>query len=96
MHASNRTLQNILHKVSLKYRKPRKKWLLKTSDLLKPAKFCRKVKKHKFTEKFWDNEMSLDIDDDGFQFKNNPRDETKAFKGRDWRKKQKDCPTVVG
>ena len=87
MHDSNRNLQNILHKGSSKYWKSQKKRLLKRSDLRKLVKFCTKVKKYKLTEKLWNNQMSLDIDGGGFQFKKNPRDEPKAFKRRDWRKK---------
>ena len=49
MHVCNITTRNILHKGGYKYRKSRKKGLLKESDLEKRAKFCIKVKKHKLT-----------------------------------------------
>ena len=87
MHVCNRTVRNILHKGGYKYRKSRKKGLLKKSDLQKRVKFCRKVKKHKLTQEFWNNQMSLYIDGKGFQYKQNPRDQARAPKAREWRKK---------
>ena len=87
MHVCNRTIWNILHKGGYKYRKSRKKRLLKKSDRQKRVKFCRKVKKHKLTQEFWNNQMSLCVDGKGFQYKQNPRDQARAPKAREWRKK---------
>ena len=39
--------------------------------------------------------MSLYIDDKGFQYKQNPRDQARAHKAREWTENQKDYPTVV-
>ena len=87
MSVFNRTVQNILHKGGYKYQKSRKKGLLKTSNPQKRVKSCRKVKKHKLTQEFSNNQMSLYIDEKGFQYKQSPRDQTRTLKAREWRKK---------
>ena len=89
MHVCNKTIRNILNKGGYKYRISRKKRLLKKSDLQKRVTFCRKVKKLKLTQKFWNNQMSLYIDGNGFHYKQNPRDQARAPKVRGWRKKSK-------
>ena len=94
MHVCNRTIRNILHKGGYKYQKSRKKGLLKKRDLQNRVKFCRKVKKHKLTQEFWCHFRCHD--GTGFQYKQNPKDQARAPKVREWRKKSEglpyDCP----
>ena len=87
MHVCNKTVRNIFHKGGYKHQKSRKKELLKKSGLQKCVKFCRKVKKNKLTQEFWNIQMSFYIDGKGFQYKQNPRDQARAFKAREWRTK---------
>ena len=95
IHVCDRTVQNILHKGGYKYQKSRKQRLLKKSDLQKRIKFCRKVKKHKLTQEFWNKQMSLYIDCEGFQYKQNPRDQARRLNQGNGEKNQKDYPTLV-
>ena len=87
MHAYNRTIRNIPCKGGYKNLKSRKRGLLKKIDLKIRAKFCRKVKKNKLTQELWNNRTSFNKDNKRFQYKQNPREQTRTPKTREWRKK---------
>ena len=87
MHAYNRTIWNIPCKGGYKNLKSRKRGLLKKIDLKIRVKFCRKVKKNKLTRELWNNRMSFKKDNKRFQYKQNPREQTRIPKTREWRKK---------
>lgn len=87
MHAYNRTIRNIPCKGGYKNLKSRKSGLLKNIDFQIRVKFCRKFKKNKLTQELWNNRMSFNKDGKRFQYEQNPREQTRAPKTREWRKK---------
>ena len=47
----------------------------------------RKTLRHHITQEFWNNEISMYLDGKGFEYKQNPRDQARAPKACEWRKK---------
>ncbi len=83
---SNRTVRRILNKEGYSYLQSRKKGLLTQQDLKARMIFCRKVRKLKLGQDFWNNNISFYFDGKGFEFKTNPLDQARAPKAREWRK----------
>ena len=84
---SNRTVRRVLHKAGYSYLQSRKKGLLSREDLQNRINFCKKIKKHKLDEDFWRNNISFYLDGKGFEWKQNPQDQARAPKAREWRKR---------
>ena len=86
-HVCNKSIRNILNKAGYFYLKSRKKGLLTMQDLIKRVRFCRKVKRHRLSQHFWSKRISIYLDGKGFAYKQNPKDQARAPKAREWRRK---------
>ena len=60
--------------------------MLKKADLAKRVKFCRTVKTLGFGPDLWTQGVSFYLDGKGYEYKNNPFDQARAPKAREWRK----------
>ncbi len=90
---SNRTVRRVLNSNGYRYFRSRKKGLLYRKDLKERMKFCRKIRKLKLGQDFWNFHISFYLDGKGFQYKSNPVDQAKAPKSRGWRKKTEGLKT---
>ena len=63
--------------------------MLHVADLKSRKKFCNKVLRKKLGQNFWNTGISLYLDGKGFEYKSNPRDQARAPKARQWRKRGK-------
>ena len=84
---SNRTIRRVLRNDGYSYLRSRKKGLMRKQDLKERMKFCRKVRKLKLGQDFWNHGISFCLDGKGFEFKSNPLDQAKAPRAREWRKR---------
>ena len=84
---SSRTVRRLLHKNGFHFLQARKKGLMKASDLVKRKAFCGRCKRLKLGFEFWTKGVSMYLDGKGFGWKQNPKDQALAPKGRIWRRK---------
>ena len=84
---SNRTIRRVLKDDGYSYLRSRKKGLMTKQDLKSRMRFCKKVRKLKLGQDFWNRHISFYLDGKGFEFKTNPLDQAKAPRAREWRKK---------
>jgi len=82
-----RTVRRILNQAGYHYCRSRKKGLLRRADLHARVDFCRKIRRRKLTQNFWENQISIYVDGKGFQFKTMPLDQARAPSAREWRKR---------
>ena len=84
---SNRTIRRCLNRKDIFYLQSRKKGLLGEQDLVDRLKFCKKLRKKKLNQGFWNTGISFYLDGKGFEFKTNPHDQARAPSAREWRKR---------
>lgn len=80
-----RTIRRVLNSFGYRYLRSRKKGLMTIKDKMKRVKFCRKIKKLRMGQEFWNKYISFYLDGKGFQFKTNPHGQARAPKAREWR-----------
>ena len=69
------------------YLRSRKKGLLSPTDLKNRLRFCRRMRKFKIGQEFWNRHIAFYLDGKGFEYKKNPFDQARAPKVREWRRK---------
>ena len=84
---SNRTVRRVMNEEGYGYLRSRKKGLLSANDMKNRKKFCRKIRKFKLGQDFWNRHISFYLDGKGFEYKTNPFDQARAPKAREWRRK---------
>jgi len=82
-----RSITRELNRAGYHYRRSRKKGLLREPDLKARLSFCRKIRKLKLKQNFWNDSIALYIDGKGFQYKTKPLDQARAPSAREWRLK---------
>ena len=83
-NVSLRTISRTLNRLGYGYRQARKKGVITKKDKTKRLRFARKM--NKMNKDIWTEDVAFFLDGVAFAYKRNPRDQSRAPKGRVWRK----------
>ena len=87
-HVTDRTVRRLLNRNVYFFLQARKKGLMSQSDKEKRVEFARQMQSN-YPQGVWTDTIAFYLDGVSFIYKTNPMDQTRAPKGRVWRKNPK-------